>query len=121
MSNALLPDLPYGIRIRRTPFFTSTVQTAANGRELRTSRQSTVRYRYTLEAEGLLTAPANQVQALVDHFNAHRGRHDSFLMNDPFDGVQRRVRFDQDDLPITRVVDGVWEVEPFELVTVVGS
>lgn len=121
MSNAILPALPYGIRVTKTPFFTTTVQAASSGRELRASRQSAVRYRYTFEAEGLLVAPTNQVQALLDHFEAHRGRWDSFLMTDPYDGVQRRVRFDQDDLEFTRVASGIWSVQPFEIITVLGS
>lgn len=121
MSNATLPSLPYALRCTRTVFYTNTVQTAAAGRELRTSRQSTPRYRYTFEAQGLVKAPTDQVAALLSHFEAHRGRWDSFLMTDPVDGVQRRVRFDQDDLPIVRIAPNVWAVEPFELVTVVGA
>jgi hypothetical protein len=105
MSDSVFPTFPgLDIQVKRTPIFETTVQQAKSGKELRASWRANPRYAYKLKLNVLRSATALQeVQTLLNFFEQHRGRWDSFLFNDPYDAVQRRVRFDQDKLEAERI------------------
>ncbi len=105
MSNSVFPTLPgLDVSVKRTPTFDTAVQQARSGKELRASWRANPRYVYKLKFNVLRSVAALQeVQTLVNFFETHRGRWDSFLFNDPYDSVQRRVRFDQDKLEAERI------------------
>lgn len=105
-----------GVRVEgRQPFFATTTGSASTGAEYRVS-EALVRYRYTLSAT--LRSWLNEDRDLFQFFEARGGMMDSFLFTDPWDGVERRVRFDDDALDLS-VRAGVW-TGSFDLVTVIG-
>jgi hypothetical protein len=121
MSASVFPALP-GLEVEsdRTPIYATSVFTTESQVEQRFSHQATPRYRYrlsyTLRNDTMAPAPwqAYTEKAIVQKFvDDHRGEWDSFLIADPWDGVQRRVRFD--GLPrFSRVIGGAgdwWEVD----------
>lgn len=121
MSNAVFPmTLPgISIKLRRTPVFSTKVQTSVGGKELRGRFQSAPRYKYRLSFEFLRAdPPLQELQQLVAFFEDHYGQWDSFLLDDPYDNVQRRVRFARDDLDVERFLHMVWELKTLELISV---
>lgn len=118
MSSNVFPLLPLRKReSQRTPFYATSVFTTESQVEQRFSHQATPRFRYRLRytLRGSKAAPspwqAYYETAIVQKFvDDHRGEWDSFLFDDPWDAVQRRVRFD--GMPqFTQLVSGVWDVE----------
>jgi len=105
MSDSVFPTFPgLDVSLKRTPIYDTTVQQARSGKELRAAWRANPRYAYKLKINVLRQASALQeIQALLSFFEAHRGRWDSFLYTDPYDGTTRRVRFDQDKLEAERV------------------
>jgi len=105
VSNLVFPTFPgLDVSVKRTPIFETSVQKSRSGKELRASWSATPRYVYKLKFNVLRSVAALQeVQTLMTFFETHRGRWDSFLFNDPYDGAQRRVRFDQDKLEAERI------------------
>ncbi|WP_445364893.1 DUF2460 domain-containing protein (plasmid) [Microbulbifer sp. ANSA001] len=121
MSDAIFPiHLPgLDIKVRRTLIFKTRVQESGSGREVRIRRQRDPRYKYRLRFNFLRSAPPMmELQQLVDFFEAHYGRWDSFLLDDPYDGVRRRVRFMHDKLDAEQFLHQVWEVKSLELISV---
>ncbi|MDP5209991.1 DUF2460 domain-containing protein [Microbulbifer sp. 2205BS26-8] len=121
MSNAVFPiDLPgLSIKLRRTPIFKTRVQEAASGREFRARYQREPRYRYRLRYEFLRSdPPLRELQQLVQFFEDHYGRWDSFYFDDPYDGIRRRVRFYRDNLDVERFLIHLWELKSLELISV---
>lgn len=115
MSVAVFPTLPGVICEGRVPFFSTTVQQASAGNELRVKRRD-VGYRYELNVRWLRPW-LNEHTTLFDFFVARNGSWDTFLFTDPVDAVQRAVRFMDDDLNLS-FKDGVW-TGSIELQTVV--
>lgn len=118
MSNSVFPSLPgTDITVDRETIYSTQVRTSVSGKEQRTSWQGTPRYRYRLKFNVLNTArtapspwAAYDEAAIVQKFmDDHLGAWDSFLFNDPYSGVQTRVRFESDSLVLRRVVSGIWE------------
>lgn len=105
MSNSVFPSFPgLDVSVKRTPIFDTSIQQAKSGKELRAAWRANPRYAYKLKFNVLRSVAALQeVQTLMTFFETHRGRWDSFLFNDPYDGVQRRVRFNQDKLEAERI------------------
>lgn len=105
MSNLVFPTFPgLDVSLKRTLIFDTTIQQAKSGKERRAAWRANPRYAYKLKFNVLRSVAALQeVQTLMTFFETHRGRWDSFLFNDPYDGVQRRVRFDQDKLEAERI------------------
>lgn len=105
MSSLVFPTFPgLDVSVKRTPMFDTVVQQARSGKELRAAWRANPRYAYKLKINVLRQASAlHEIQTLVNFFETHRGRWDSFLYADPYDSVQRRVRFDQDKLEAERV------------------
>lgn len=120
MSNSVFPDLPgLDIKVARKPIFNTKVLDSPSGKEQRGRFQQTPRYQYGLSFNFLRAdPPLAELQTLVDFFEAHYGRWDSFLLDDPYDGVQRRVRFVRDDLDARQFLHQVWEVKRLELISV---
>lgn len=88
MSDAILPQPPGLLisKIKRTPMWSTRVQSTPSGREWRTRPMSFARYRLTLQYEFLRSAAAYQeAQQLLGFFNARAGSYDSFLFSDPDD------------------------------------
>jgi hypothetical protein len=94
VSNSVFPSFPLTVQGRPMPFFETTVQRGDSGPEYRVKRK-VVGYRYPLELT--LREWEGEPAALIAFFLDHDGRRDSFLFTGK-DGVQRRVRFDTDDL-----------------------
>src|SRR4051812_30223026 len=89
MSNAIFPVLP-GLLwdVKKTPQWSTKVQPATSGKELRLSYYSAPIYKYSLAYEVLRQATAFlELQTLVGFFNARQGKYDSFLFQDPNDNA----------------------------------
>ena len=93
MSTAVFPSfigLMWGVK--KKPRWSSQVQTAYSGRELRSSAFAEPIWEYSLSYDVLRAATAYQeLQQLVAFFNARRGRFDSFYYTDPDDSVAVNV------------------------------
>ncbi|MFS1523789.1 Bro-N domain-containing protein [Microbulbifer sp. 2304DJ12-6] len=77
------------------------------------------RYKYRLRYEFLRSdPPLQELQQLVQFFEDHYGRWDSFYFDDPYDGVRRRVRFFRDNLDVERFLVQLWELKSLELISV---
>ena len=117
MSNAVFPDLVTEMALPREPIYDTNILPSPGGGETRSS-WGAVRYRYTLDVTLRQYGAFTEAATLLAFFDQHRGAWDSFLFNDPFDGTQRRVRFEQDRLPLTRFATGVWTAT-FSLISVI--
>ena len=120
MGDVLFPDdlavaLPGLVFQKRTSFYGDSVQEGASGAEYRVNRYVAPKYRFEYELR-FARVNKGEMAALSDHFTNHGGRRDSFLIDDPVDGVQRRVRFSDPELDVERIVSGVYSCT-FELVT----
>ena len=95
MSNAIFPTLP-GLKwgTTRTPQWSTQVQQASSGREMRAAFWSYPRWKYSLSYEVLRAGNGLQeLQQLVGFFNARRGSFDSFLYEDPDDCTATAQQF----------------------------
>lgn len=83
MSNAIFPTFP-GLAwgVIKAPQFTTRIQRAASGRELRASLTAYPTYTFRLSFEFLRVS---EFQQLLGFFLARRGAWDSFLFTDPDD------------------------------------
>lgn len=113
MSGSTFPTLAGSImEVERTPFYGTTVQTEASGRELRVAWMDSPRYRFRLRFDFLRQdAGGDEANTLLAFHATHKGSWDSFLYTDPYDGTSRRVRFASDELPTTRRTGRVWTAE----------
>jgi phage-related protein len=120
MSDSVFPSFPLlGRAMTRTPFYRTKIQMNGAEGELRVRRRSAARYRYHLSIDLLRQAGAfTEVQQILDFLDQHKGAWDSFLFTDPYDGAQRRVRFDSDELELTWEANGAWSAKTVVLVTV---
>lgn len=86
MSNAVFPNLP-GLRWgqTKTPMWSTKVQKAASGRELRAAYYSYPLWKFRLSYEVLRANALAELQTLVGFFNARQGSFDTFLYEDPDD------------------------------------
>lgn len=125
MSNNVWPVLPGLDKERDTlPSYSSTIHQTANGKEYRTNHWAAPRYRFRLRYNGLrssVAAPSpwgaySEVAIVRKFLDDHYGSFDSFLYDD--DGTQRRVRFAEDGLRLTRQAGGAWWSCEVELVSV---
>ena len=128
MSNLVFPlNLPgLDVKVKRSTVWKTGVQEAHSGKELRASFWSAPRYRYTVSFNFLRQAKnGDEAKTLLDFFDAHKCSHESFLLNDPKDGVQRRVRFDMDEMDLERLMEDTvsgggrtWEAKTVKLISV---
>jgi hypothetical protein len=126
MSNLVFPDtlMGFDIKVTRKEIYSTIVQSAASGKELRAGLWSTPRYSYQLNLNFVrqsgfsVNTLVDELITLVTFFETHKGKWDSFLYNDPVDGVQRRVRFDMDELTLERLFNLVWSGGSIDLISV---
>ena len=86
MSTNIFPDLPgLSWSRKKTPIWSTKVQTSASGKELRTSYFSFPKYQFSLSYEVLRETGQAELQALIGLFNKCRGSFDTFLYTDPDD------------------------------------
>ena len=85
MSN-IFPDLPgLSWNRKKTPLWSTKVQTAASGKELRASYYSYPKWQFSLSYEVLRDTGQAEIQSLIGLFNACKGSYDYFLYTDSDD------------------------------------
>lgn len=86
MSTNLFPDLP-GLSWgrKKTPIWSTKVQTSASGKELRASYYSYPKWQFSLAYEVLRDTGEDEIQALIGLFNKCKGSYGSFFYTDPDD------------------------------------
>lgn len=87
MSVTVIPTLVgLGIDVRRSPVFSTTVQTATSGKETRIANQSSPRYKWNVQFNVLRSAGGwTEFQQLFGFFNSMKGSFDTFLYTDADD------------------------------------
>ena len=94
MSDAVFPDLPgLDIVVRKTPTWSTRIQTAASGKELRADFFVYPLYRIALSYNVLRAGAEAELQSIVGFFNQRRGRFDNFLFSDPGDSSVTAQQF----------------------------
>jgi uncharacterized protein (TIGR02217 family) len=88
MTAAIFPAMP-GLKwgTVKTPMWSTGIQKAASGRELRADFYSFPRYKISLGYEVLRSGALAELQTMVGFFNARRGSFESFLYLDPEDNA----------------------------------
>lgn len=119
MSSSTYPTLAGAqMEVERIPYYSTTVQTEASGRELRAAWMTTPRYRYRIEYDFLRQdAAGDEAATLINFFTTHKGSYESFLFTDPYDGATVRVRFASDELDVARRYTRIWKAT-VELISV---
>lgn len=135
MSTLVFPSLP-GVRVVRgvvrSPTYRTTVLTAWSGKEVRLGRQTTSRVDVRLQVAyvrstvngpnetgsgGQNWTTYTELAVLKYFHDTHKGSLDTFHLRDPDGGADMNVRFQDDKLPLTEEVAGVWSGE-LDMVTV---
>ena len=100
MSNQIFPALPgFDIAVKRTPLFSTQIQAAPSGKELRASWWSFPRWQYDLTLNFVRQAGFSaqtlydEAATLVSFHAQHRGSWDSFLFSDPYDSSDTAMGF----------------------------
>lgn len=115
MSNLVFPTLPgLTFGVTKTPTWSTRVQTAVSGKELRAAFWSLPIWQYTLVYEFLHADSRAELQTLLGFFNARQGKFDSFLFNDPDDNTVTGQSFGTGDgattaFQLVRTLGGVTE------------
>jgi hypothetical protein len=115
------PSFPSrSITIRRRALFSTKIQTATSGRELRASWQSRPRHEYQITFEALVTGRLGrtQPQALFEFYARMRGAFGTFSFRDPLDGQTRTCRFAEDGLEMERFSLHHWKTAGIKIVEV---
>lgn len=88
MSDAVFPPLP-GLKwnVKRTSIWKSLSEEAVSGKEASVALMTYPLRRYTLSYELLRAGALAELEQLEGFFNARRGKHDTFLYNDPDDNT----------------------------------
>lgn len=86
-----MPGLKWGTV--KTPMWSTGIQKAASGRELRGAFYSFPRYKISLGYEVLRSGAQAELQAMVGFFNARKGSFESFLYLDPEDNAVVNQQF----------------------------
>ncbi len=86
MSDAVFPDLP-GLKwnVKRAPIWKTNGAESVSGKEVSVSLMTYPLRRYSLSYEVLRAGAEAELQTLEGFFNLRRGRHDTWLYNDPDD------------------------------------
>lgn len=86
MSDAVFPALP-GVKwnVKRTPIWKSLSEESVSGKEMSVALMTYPLRRYSLSYELLRAGALAELEQLEGFFNARRGRHDTWLYNDPDD------------------------------------
>ena len=127
MSSNVFPMLP-GMTCTpvRSAEYKTTIHTTRSGKEQRTAWQAASKKRFKVTFE-LLRSDTNapspygaytEIGVVWQFHDVHKGSFDSWLMADPYSGSNVRVRFVDDTLSTTQIVNGLWECS-FEVIEVV--
>lgn len=94
MTAAIFPTMP-GLKwgTVKTPMWSTGIQKAASGRELRGAFYSFPRYKISLGYEVLRSGALAELQTMVGFFNARKGSFESFLYLDPEDNAVVNQQF----------------------------
>jgi uncharacterized protein (TIGR02217 family) len=87
MSNAIFPTVPgMTVNVTKSPTWSTAVQQAVSGKEIRRSNRSRAIWKFTVNFEFLRAAAQYaEYQQILAFYNARQGQYDSFLLNDPSD------------------------------------
>lgn len=134
MSNLVFPiDIAGALpNLRRKPMFSTGVQTAVSGVELRAAWQSFPRYKYTLSLEFLKSDPVYaEFQRVATAFCGTLGQYDTFLIVDPNDSIAVQTGFGVTDgsstaFQLQRTLGGVqqnayWDPQAYPINTLPRS
>ena len=126
MSNQIFPSLKgFDIKVSRKPVYSTLIQPAASGKELRGSFQSYPRYAYALQLNFVRQAGFSaktiydEAGTLQRFFAAHLGSWDSFLFVDPYDNADTAMGFGVGDGVTTAFQ--MQRVEPGQYTNVIGT
>lgn len=87
MSN-YFPDLPgLSWNRKKTPIWSTKIQTTVSGKELRASYYSYPKWQFALSYEVLRDSGQAEIQSLIGLFNTCKGSFDYFLYSDPDDHI----------------------------------
>ena len=112
------------IAVKRTEIYSTLVQAAASGKELRASFQSTPRYQFELTFNFLRQSgyssntPSDELATLQAFFESMLGQWGTFTYTDPVDSTVRTCRFAQDTIDFTRIGNKVWDGGVVKLISV---
>jgi hypothetical protein len=115
------PSFPSrSITVRRRALFSTKIQTAASGRELRASWQSRPKHEYQITFEALVAGRdgKTQPQALFEFYAQMRGAFGTFDFTDPLDGRTRTCRFAEDGLEMERFTLHHWKTAGIKIIEV---
>ena len=118
---ANFPTFPSrSITVKRKATFSTKIQTANSGRELRTSWQSRPKYEFQITFDGLITGKdgKTQPQTLNDFYVSMRGAWGTFTFVDPLDGQARTCRFLEDGLEMERFSSYHWKTSGIKIIEV---
>ena len=89
MSNSVFPTLPgIGWSVMKTPMWSTALQAATSGREVRVGLRSSPLYKFAMTFNFLRSdASWAELQALMAFYNARNGMYDSFLFTDATDSA----------------------------------
>lgn len=126
MSSATFPTIAGAtITVKRTPRWSTKVQKATSGKELRSAWQSRPIYEFQVTFEflrqGVRPGDGTYTEAatLIDFYNARKGAWDTFFYTDPHDGTTRTVRFLDDALELERFTAYHWKSQGIKMIEVI--
>lgn len=119
MSNAVLPLLKgLTFPVRKTPRWSTKIQTGVSGKETRIGLWSYPIYDYEQQYSMLRSDNVNlELQTLLDFYSARQGSFDTWLFNDPDDNTATLMSFGTGDgattaFQLTRTLIGGGFAEP---------
>ena len=121
MSSSTFPTLPgVQINVRRTPRWSTKVQTATSGKELRSAWRSRPVYEFQITIEFLREgAGKTEATTLMTFYNAMKGAWDTFNYVDPLDGTTRTCRFVDDGLELEKFSYRHWKTQGIKIIEVI--
>ena len=126
MSSQLFPSLPgFDINVKRTPLFSTGIQAAPSGKELRASWWAFPKWQYDLTLNFVRQAGFSaqtlieEAGTLVTFHAQHLGKWDSFLFQDPYDSSDTAMGFGVGDG--TTTVFQLQRREPGQYSNVLGT
>lgn len=110
------PTLPgLDIAVKRTELYSTLVQPAASGKELRATFWSTPKFQYELtfncfrQTGFSANTVSDELAALQTFFESQLGQFNTFNFTDPVDSTVKVCRFAQDTMDIERIVNLCWK------------
>jgi uncharacterized protein (TIGR02217 family) len=99
MGNATFPTVPgMTLNVTKSPTWSTAVQQAVSGKEIRRAQRSRTIWKFTLNFEFLRAdSRFTEYQQIAAFFNARQGQYDSFLFSDPSDNTATAQAFGSGD------------------------